>query len=75
MRPILSIPIARRVLKWLQLEFYIRFNQPNYYLRVRYSSKLRNLSNFMLANEMTGGYITGKGEFYLKTPDGILQLP
>jgi FkbM family methyltransferase len=31
--------------------------------------KLRKLSSFITANQMTGGYLTNGGEFYLKTPD------
>jgi FkbM family methyltransferase len=63
--------LSRGVLKRIQTELFLRFSDRKQYIRCKFFEELERLSSFIVRNEMIGGCMTGDGDFYIKTRDGI----
>jgi len=63
--------LSRGVLKRIETQLFLRFADRKQYIRWMFFSELQRLSSFIVRNELVGGCMTGDGDFYIKTHDGI----
>lgn len=50
---------------------FVRFYNKKNFIRSNFFKKLKNISSFIVQNELMGGSLTADGEFYIRTGDDI----